>query len=102
MNQSNRKEEIKSRLESNEWNSLIANQVSKRYEKKVRQNRIITGIVFSIFIFISGFTVFTTDMFQSDTINLQALQFIFSDGISPLLDAFYQEENISFFNETLF
>ncbi|HMV44342.1 MAG TPA: hypothetical protein PK079_09660 [Leptospiraceae bacterium] len=102
MNKPNRKEEITFRLNSNEWDKDIAAKVTNKYQRKVRRNRVIATSAFLLLMGVSTFiTFFYQNPVETEYMNLQAFQFLFSDDLFPIFDAFYQEESISFFADSI-
>ncbi len=90
-------DEILSRLESEQWSQSIAKNVSTRYERIQTRNRFIISTVAIVFVGIFAGINFLppNELFNSSLVELDILNFFFSDEISPLYETVYQEEGIS-------
>ena len=90
-------DEILSRLESEQWSQSIAKNVSTRYERIQTRNRFIISTVAIVFVgIVAGIDVLPpNELLNSSLVELDILNFFFSDEISPLYETVYQEEGIS-------
>ena len=95
--------EIRSRLESDQWSLSIANKVSIRYEKNQRRNRIIfSATAFAIFGIAIIAALFSPSELMNPTIaDLDLYNLFFSDELAPIYETVYQEERISSFIEPI-
>jgi hypothetical protein len=96
-NQEDHNGEIQFRLDSNAWDEKIAVAVTKRFERKQIQNRIL--ISFTTLILLGAISAFSylgnLDILDSNLAELDSYRLFLSDDITPIYDTIYQEERIS-------